>query len=267
MRYLLIILLPLSLFSQQQVTIYKQNAVVQTPEGYAISGKKYPCVVFFQGIGETGTDWSKMYVNGIGYYMKLGKLKKEAIYIAIQQNPEWASVQQIENTLQEIYNKYPVDSFSLTGLSAGSLAIIQYMGGKVSKTPIRAIVPMSYGTASYSTYNTTAYNGVKVWGFCGTGDKLYYNFKATIEKIKSGGYSVKTTYYNGGHSGWNTYYNPDWKENGQSIYDFMIPPVFVASPVVISPPAPTSKTYIAGDTLKLKIVEIKDSVLILKTIN
>lgn len=224
-------------FNMEQVTIFKQNAAVQLPN--IVPGKKHPCIVFFQGIGETGKDWSLMYKNGLGYYMKAGKLTQDAIFIAIQQNPGWATPAQVEATLQEIYSKYPVSSFSLTGLSAGSLAIIQYMGQKKSSLPIYAVVPMSYGTKDYATYNTAAYSGVKVWAFCGTSDKLIYNMKATIAKIPG----VITTWYSGGHSGWNTYYNPTWKQDGQSIYDFMLPAL------VDSTPKP-------GDIIKGEVIKV-----------
>ncbi len=237
--------------SIQQVTIFKQNAAVQLPANM-VAGKKYPCIVFFQGIGETGKDWNLMYKNGMGYYMKAGKLNQEAIFIAIQQYPAWASDKQIEATLQEIYAKYPVSTFSLTGLSAGSLAIIGYMGTKKSNLPIYAVVPMSYGTKDYATYNTTAYAGVKVWAFCGTSDKLYYNMKATMAKIPG----AKTTWYSGGHSGWNTFYNPDWKENGVSIYDFMLPPVEVVVPAVKVGDTVTGvvSRVIDSNTFEVKIV-------------
>lgn len=244
----LLILLPVFVNAQyKQTTINGQNAAVQTPEGYAISGKKYTCVVFFQGIGEVGSDWNLMYRNGIGYYMKAGKLNYDAIFIAIQQKPDWPTPTQVEKTLQEIYAKYPVDSFALTGLSAGSFTIIWYMGEKKSSLPIRALVPMSFGTKDYATYNTAAYKGVKTWGLSGTTDSRTYNMKATMAKIAKDGYSVRTTWYNGGHCCWNTYYNPAWKENGISLYDFMI-----GTPSVVPPDnAPKPGDIIKGEVIKV----------------
>lgn len=268
MRYLIILLFPLSLFGQiTETKIANQNAAIQLPK--LEEGKKYPCFVFFQGVGETGTDWSKMYLAGMGKQMKAGKLKDyDAIFISIQQNPTWMLSPKMEELLQAIYKTYPVEYFGLTGLSAGASAIWGYMASKTSSLPIKYLVPMSYGTKSYATYNTTAFKGVSTWIFCGNkGDDQYYNTKALSEKIAKDGYSVKTTWYASGHCCWDTYYDPNYRENGLNIYEFMgakVKSIVTQPPIVV--PAPTPKTYKPGDTLKLKILEINDSVLILKTL-
>lgn len=252
-----LLLFPFMLFSQTvtETKIAGQNAVVYKPAGYD-STKKYKTIIAFPGLGEQGTDIKKLYIAGPARFLRDGVLKPDAIVICVQPTYGWVPLITYERTLAEIWSKYKVDSFALTGLSAGASALFNFLAHTKTTYPICAIVPLSFDVDFPDTYNISKFTTIRTWGICGTKDSRYVKLKKLIERLAALGYPAKFTSFVGGHCCWQTYYDPAYKENGESIYDFMI-----GKPKpVIPPPQPVVSDIRIGDTIKLVLRSINDSV-------
>lgn len=283
-KYILALLFPVFAFSQTTKTIKVNvagygdcNVVLSYPAGLP-SGKN-PATVFVTGNGEVGTSVSKLYVYGPLAYKPSG-----IISIGAQPLSGFAGAPFLNAVLKELVKpEYNISSFNLTGLSGGAGAVISYMA--------QASIPVMPSSVVLFSFNfddgpvNANYAKVATWLLCGTGDGGHYtSMLKSYNQLKAWGYNVRATWYSGGHSGWNTYYNPTWKENGTSIYDFMIasakaapvvqPPV--TDPPITQPPttppvtppvtnSPTRKVFVGtgngvyiksgvnpGDTVELK---------------
>lgn len=214
------------------VKINGYNVVVYTPDDYT-SSKKYKAFVFVPGKGETGTTISALYKNGPLFYIKPG-WKPPFIVVAIQpKKDEWISAASIFNVMTSIEALYSLEEkFSISGLSLGGWAALNFAGmGKEYAKKIDAIISFS---APVDQWDTKNFAGIRAWGIHGSNDNSV-NIDSHENFIKSIG--GRFTKYAGGHSGWNKFYDPNWKENGESIYDFAMKGV-VAPPVDPPPPPP-----------------------------
>lgn len=241
------------------------NVIIYDPS----PGTSQQAVVMFPGDGEAGTDANKLYVNGPLKFVKAG-WKPNFKVIGAQPLTGHAGPPFVHAVLTELSKPvYNITSFSLTGLSGGSYSALTYIQGQANPIPIKNIVSM--GTVSeYGTARVDQFKNTPVWNFVGDNDGFAYNETIAFDKaLKAKGYSSRITIYKGGHSGWNTFYDPAWKENGQSIYDYMLtagsgtppvvqPPVIdppVVVPPVTQPPVTVSKRKIftgSGNGITLK---------------
>lgn len=250
----LIFLGTLGAFAQPiQTKIAGQNALVWDPGG---PGKK-KTIVYYAGLGNEGTNINNLIRTGLATYVNNGSLRPDnAIIICVQQQTGqgWVQAATYEKTLQEIYSKYPVDSFALTGYSAGAYAIFNYIEHRKTNLPICAIVPFSMDFENPNDFTLSRYKDIRVWALSGTGDSRYPNLRKMIDRLSAAGYQAKITGYSGKHCCWPTYYDPAWKENGQNVVDFMVgrpkPPTTVpGSPLL-------QLDFKVGDTIRFKVYKI-----------
>ncbi|HSC52270.1 MAG TPA: right-handed parallel beta-helix repeat-containing protein [Phnomibacter sp.] len=220
---------------QTLTTIASWNAYVHLPDDYAANPtQKYPVIVFIAGVGEVGTDPSKMLVYGPSYYIKQGhnmqftvnNVVEKPIVISLQPAAAWPNPQVINTRVDSIMKRWRIDPtrFYVTGLSMGGMAWDNYItGGDVYAKKITAIVAMSAVEPNNPLTNLRpfALNGGKWWGFEGTTDYRKMDLiRDTLNRIVPG--SARYTQYVGGHCCWNTWYNPTWTENGDNIYTWLL---------------------------------------------
>lgn len=220
---------------QSLTTIASWNAYVHLPNDYVDSpSKQYPVIVFISGVGEVGTDPSKMLVYGPGKYIAEGhnmvfnvngKLEKP-IVISLQPPTGWPQPATINTRIDSILARWRIDPgrLYLTGLSMGGWTFDNYICGSPTygRRPA-AIVSMSAPDPDNPLSNLKYYalNGGKWWGFEGTLD--YRKMDITRDSLNAAvPGSARYTQYVGGHCCWNTWYNPAWQENGESIYTWML---------------------------------------------
>ena len=217
-------------------TIDGWNAYVHLPDDYNDSvTKRYPLIIFIPGLGEVGTDPSKLLVYGPskflneGYSMNFlvnGKIEKP-IVISIQPASAWPTAYSLNRRIDSMLLRYRVDAqrISGTGLSMGAWAWDNYVDGydPIYTNRMAAVVAMSAPEPDNTVSNMRlfAQGGAKWWGFEGNmdlrgGDKI----RDTMNLYVPG--SARYTLYNGNHCCWNSFYVPTYTENGESVYTWML---------------------------------------------
>ena len=231
------------LFNSKQVsaqqfltTIDGWNAYVHLPDDYNDSlSKKYPVIIFIPGLGEVGTDPSKLLIYGPskfiaqGYSMNFlvnGKMEKP-IVISIQPVNAWPNAYLVNKHIDSITARYRVDlqRISGTGLSMGGWAFDNYVDNynTVYNNKLASIVALSALEPDNTITNMKYYalGGGKWWGFEGNTDlRKGDQIRDTLNYHVAG--SARYTLYSGGHCCWNDFYIPTYMENGESIYTWMM---------------------------------------------
>lgn len=249
---------------QKQEKISGLNAFTFYPVGYE-TGKKFPLILFFPGLGEAGTNASLLLRNGPNKFTATG-WKPDALVISVQPTYGWVNERTIDQVLTAILNKYHVDTASihLTGLSAGGSGIEQYALTPAYAKKITTVVPMSAPevTAWYKNIPEATQQQVMWLGFCGSNDSHYAKMQDLFNRlnasVKGIARFVAGTY---GHGGWNEFYNPSYKlpGTGQSIYEWMLEQSKITLPPVSEPPADTLRYIrLLHDPTKVQKVIILD---------
>jgi hypothetical protein len=213
------------------------NAYVHLPAEYADSShKNYPLIIFVPGIGEVGTNPSKLLLNGPAKFIAAGasmefnvngKIEKP-IVISIQPIDPWAPNPFVVNRkVDSILARWRIDPqrISGTGLSMGGQTWQNFVntGNAVLTNRLASIVAMSAPGPDNGVNGMKNFviNGGKWWGFEGTTD---YRGMDQIRDVMNSNVPGSARYfqYVGGHCCWNTWYVPTWNENGESIYTWML---------------------------------------------
>lgn len=242
-----------SLKAQQFLTrIDGWNAYVHLPSDYANSpSKKYPLILFLPGIGEVGTDPSKLMVNGPAIFIAQGDSMVynvngeiiRPIVISIQPASAWPTPSVLNQKIDSIERRWRIDTscLNVTGLSMGGWAWQNYSDGyePVFTNRVTSMVVMSAPEPDNSISNMKMYAlaGGKWWGFEGDNDyrKMDLVRDAMNKYVPS---SARYYKYIGGHCCWNTWYNPSWHDaDGESIYTWMLKQKKGGEKINVSPKA------------------------------
>lgn len=247
------------------------NAYVHLPDEYNDSvGKKYPLICFVPGLGEVGTDASKLLLYGPSkfiaqghnmQFMVNGKLEKP-IVISIQPAAAWPAAYWMNKKLDSIMARYRCDvqRINVTGLSMGGWAWANMVDNynSVYTNKITSMVVMSALQPDNGIGNMKHYAnaGGTMWAFEGNNDlRGYDKVRDTMNKAVTS--SARYTLYTGGHCCWNNFYTPTYMENEESIYTWMLKQkkILVGNPGPGSPEANAgrdSATTVVVPTLPLK---------------
>ncbi len=249
--FLILTILSKTKVSAQQflTTIDGWNAYVHLPDDYNTTTQKYPVILFVPGLGEVGTDASKLLVYGPSRFVDQGHnmqftvngVLEKPIVISIQPISGWPQGNLLNRKIDSIYARWRCDTnrLAVTGLSMGGWSWDNYVCTNMTYTRRpAAIVAMSAPPPDYPMANMAnfANDGGKWWGFEGTLDYRQMDLIRDIMNNAVPG-SARYTQYVGGHCCWNTWYNPTWTENGESIYTWMLRQSQPAGPQNISPVA------------------------------
>ncbi|CAL1518217.1 hypothetical protein [Chitinophaga sp. MM2321] len=241
-----------------------QNALLSLPDDYNVTNDKYPLIIFLHGYGEIGSGVAGL-KNLIGQGLPqviangnkiqavdpaTGKLTK---FIVISpQHWAWTTAPDaIDFMLSDLPKSYRIDTdrIYLTGLSSGGQGVIQavtYSQGLLNK--LAAIIPMSPSAPDEGTLKKFSFfkeAKTSAWFFSGASDPGNMTDNArryndSINKYSPG--ASKLTLYPGGHCCWADIYNPSHKENGVSMYEWLLTKVkggAITEPPVVTPPVDT----------------------------
>ena len=225
---------------QTLTTINGMNAYVHLPDNYNQTGtQKYPLIIFFPGLGEVGTDASKLLFYGPSkfvadghamQFMVNGTLERP-IVISLQPIVAWPAPSLIDNALNTIISQYRVDEtrISLTGLSMGGWMVNNYIreNSQYASRIAGAMVMQTPVFERYEDRTWFAQQGSRWWGIEGADDFRSMDFliQNVFNAAKAG--SAKFTKILSGQTGsthccWNTFYDPNWTDGQESIYVWML---------------------------------------------
>ncbi|RYE13294.1 MAG: T9SS type A sorting domain-containing protein, partial [Sphingobacteriales bacterium] len=215
------------------------------PSGYPAAGVKYPLLIFIHGMGELGPGTStslplvlrngppKLINNGT-FPQSFSVAGQTFKFIVISpQFTEWPYGPDVESVITYAKNNYPVDinRIYLTGLSMGGGTVWNYAGGTLANaSKLAAIVPVAGASDPYSPFAANMANAdLPVWATHNSGDgtvpvantNTYINMINTAPNPPSPT-AKKTIFTANSHDAWTQTYNPNYRENGLNVYEWML---------------------------------------------
>jgi len=215
------------------------------PQGYQTESGTYPLLIFVHGIGELGrgTTTSLPYVlyNGPPRVIKDGKFPNsfkvrgdEFKFIVISpQFISWPTSTDIKEVIDYAVSHYRVDinRIYLTGLSMGGGVVWEYASNSVAyASRIAGIVPVcGVAPSNAQKGQNIASANLPVWATHNDGDGTVevsntHNFIYHINSSnpQPNPLAKKTIFNDDSHDAWSKTYNPDFKENGLNVYEWML---------------------------------------------
>lgn len=215
------------------------------PAGYSSGSKKYPLLVFLNGVGELGnggSDLPKILDNGPPMLINQGKFPTSfavngqtfSFIVISPQFLAWPSDGDVNAVINYALANYHVDTSRvyLTGLSMGGGATWSYASNSQYAGMLAAIVPIAggnlWGGAPAAT--AMAVNNLPIFAAANLDDPTVpssYTI-ADIQLINSivpaiSPTALDTIYNASGHGGWQTTYDPNTNlHNGLNIYQWML---------------------------------------------
>lgn len=218
------------------------------PQGYNPSGTtKYPMILFLHGMGELGdgsaANLPKVLRNGPPKLIANGTFptsftvngQTHRFIVISPQFVAWPQGAQIDAVINYAIANYKVDPTRVyvTGLSMGGGATWDYAGNTANLNYVQRIAAISpiCGASSPSIYRarTIANYNLPVWAFHNQGDPTapvsYTNdYVQLINSVvpAANPQARKTIYQVSGHDAWTQAYNPNYRENGMNMYEWML---------------------------------------------
>ncbi len=209
------------------------------PSRYDSTTKNYPLLVFLHGIGELTTAGKSLnsianlgttrFLNQHTFPASFNVNGKSYSFIVVSpQFKEWPKAADVNTLIDYMVEKYRVDASRIyvAGISMGGGATWDFAGDYSSK--VAAIVPISGASfAEEKRCANIASNKVAVWAFHNSGDKIVSSTvsKQFIEKI-NGNHAepaaMLTIFESVDHDAWTKATDPNYKENGMNIYEWML---------------------------------------------
>lgn len=224
-----------------QLTPWHHNgALVQLPDDYGTGSATYPLILFMHGKSKSGTDISKLALEGIPYWLDKGarldavnpadgKLYK--FIVVCPQALEWGlSPTQVNVVLDQVIKRYRVDTsrIYITGYSAGGWATIMALteSAAISKR-FAAAVPMSpsaIDSPNERRFGLLADARIHCWYFAGEQEESFLENaqRYTDSTNKYGPGLAKITVTPNKHCCWKEFYDPAFRQEGMSIYEWLL---------------------------------------------
>jgi len=209
------------------------------PARYDSTTKKYPLLIFIHGTGEMGNggaDLSLVSNIGVSGLIKDKKFPpsfsvKDADYSFIVISPQfrkWPAPQDINAMIDHAVSKYRVDPsrIYISGLSMGGGATWDYAAAFSNR--VAAIAPICGASEPTSGKGQQIAEGkVAVWAFHNMDDPTVtvHNTIGYIEKINSSTPAIparSTLWATGGHDSWTRALDPNYRENGLNLYEWLL---------------------------------------------
>ncbi|WP_291907133.1 PKD domain-containing protein [Chitinophaga sp. CB10] len=245
------------LFAQQgkltaRVTgLYNPAGLLESlPQGYAATGKKFPLLLFFHGLGEEGngtTEINRVITNGPPKLINQGVFpatfkvgdSTESFVVLCPQFRGIPNLPNIDSLIEYAYRNYNVDTnrVYLTGLSRGGGVIWGYVSSQIySCNRVAAIVPIcgAYDPGPLrsplpiqSVFISS--NNLPVWALHNENDPTVpsaasKNWVALINAyVPAPNPLARLTIFNAsGHDAWSKAYDPNYREDGKNVYEWML---------------------------------------------
>jgi predicted peptidase len=213
------------------------------PKGYS-KEKKYPLLIVLHGMGELGngeSDLPKVLRNGPMKLISNGTFPdsfvvNDKVYRFIVFAPQfirWPWPGTTQAIVDYAVDHYAVDTtrIYLTGLSMGGGATWECVGNsKKYAKKIAAVVPVCGASLADSIKaQTIAAANLPVWATHNEGDRtvtveythkyIRYINSATVPPIEA---AKKTIFPEQSHNAWTKTYDPQYRENGLNVYEWML---------------------------------------------
>ena len=215
------------------------------PINYGTSGINYPLLIFIHGAGELGngtTDLSQVLFNGPPRLINIGQWpttfttpqgKTYSFIVFTPQFASWPTVADIEAVYQFAINHYRVDRnmVYMTGLSMGGGVTFDYVSAsEANASKIAAIVPICGTTLlPQRLANIVASNNVAAWVTHNKYDDAISDSISIDDVNRINSYipapnplAKLTLFADSGHNAWSKTYDPNWKDSGYNIYQWML---------------------------------------------
>jgi Predicted peptidase len=230
------------------------------PQGYS-SGTTYPLIVFLHGLGELGAGNSStlpsVLRNGLPKLIQEGKFPtsftvngaSHRFIVISPQFTAWPTPADINAVIDYAVRTYRVNTrrIYVTGLSMGGGGTWSFAADAAYNQRLAAIVPVCGAVypANFRAY-AVADGNTPVWATHNSGDPQvpvsYTNdFITLIKQRKPNAIAKKTIFNVSGHDAWTKTYDPNFRENGMNIYEWMLQYTTGTAPAPPPNQAPTAE--------------------------
>ncbi len=233
---------PVTLAPFQQIEVkttpwHKRPALIYIPE--AAKGERLPLILCMHGKSIAGDDVGKVFRQGVTRQVHEGKKieavnpkdgKRYKFVILAPLSDSWGlSPDQVNAVLDDVLKRYPIDSnrIYITGYSAGGWAVAMAVtDAKLSKRLAAAVnmSPAAIEEPNMSSFRNTARANLPTWYFAGAQEQFFYDrtkmYIDSTNKYKRG--LTRLSIGDHAHCCWEKYFNPAFRENGTSIYEWML---------------------------------------------
>lgn len=225
--------------------------------------KKYPLLIFLHGSGEKGNGTTQLPLvlkNGPPKLINEGKFPssftvggKQYSFIVI--SPQLSSTSDYVTAFYSLINlcktKYRVDETKiyLTGLSLGGLLTWNFCGSsqKTSELFAAILTVCGGGVPSEGRVNNVANAKLPVWVTNNSGDP--YNPASVAEEtvtllnahVPAPPKALLTIFQKAGHDAWTATYDPNFRQGGLSVYEWMLSYSRGSSAAPAPPPPPVAE--------------------------
>ena len=214
---------------------------VAQPSNYDQTTERYPLLIFIPGAGQFGNgsidlplllkDGPTQLVDEKRFPGVFKVNNKTYSFIVFTPQPKhYPSINDIADCIEYAKKTFRVDTsrIYLSGLSIGGVETTNLAAAIPTK--LAAIVPMGGVFLDYASTNkcaAIAASSLPVWAFHSENDPLINisGARGFIAKLNSFSPSVPgrlTVWPNGGHDAWTRAVEPNYKENGMNIYEWML---------------------------------------------
>lgn len=200
--------------------------------------RKYPILFFYHGVGEAGNDAGKLAAAGLPLLLRNGmKLddirnpadgKKYSFIVVSALHGIWSpNSSWLPHTMRWVCKNFRGDSTRVytTGYSAGGQIALGTIFAPFERAKlVSASIPMSPAWHDTKDSVNIGLCGINTWHFTGSNDGQYTAVAKFTNQVCNRQFrgSSKLTIFQGGHCCWDTFYDKNWRENGMSIYEWML---------------------------------------------
>ena len=213
------------------------------PEGYNSGSQNYPLMIFLHGYGEIGNGSSQLplvLINGVPKIINDGLFPNSFIvngqthrFIVITpQFVDWPTPGDINNIINYLIQHYRINTsrIYLTGISMGGGVTWDYPGvNSEYANRLAAILPVCGASdPNYSKARTIASANLPVWA-------THNDHDPTVPVSNTNGYiayineppapvppAKKTIFSSDEHDAWTKTYDPNFRENGLNVYEWIL---------------------------------------------
>ena len=228
----LLLLIHTTLFGQIQTQINGWNALITLPVDYATTNIKYPALIFFVGLGEVGTDITKLSINGVHAYLASGGQIPNFIVISLQPPTAYPIESAINTRLATLKQLYRIDSsrVNLTGLSHGGWMSSTFVTGDplfgtlVYANQINTVITVQGVTPNDNQPYPQLFANFRGKGYLCFEQRQDYRDGINVVNYINSLYPnkaqfIETNFGNGGHCCWNKFYGGQGVQPAEFILD------------------------------------------------
>ena len=209
------------------------------PARYDSTTKNYPLLIFLHGAGETGngaSDLNNVAKNATPALIKNKKFppafisgnQQFSFIVLTPQFNGWPSPADVNDMINYGISHYRVDvsRIYVSGLSMGGGAAWEYAAAFGSTVAAVAPICGASGPSDAKAQKIVSAN-LPVWAFHNKDDSTvtYLNSTGYVDKLNNVGVNppaLLTLWLTGGHNAWTKATDPNYKEQGKNIYEWML---------------------------------------------